>query len=118
MLLLDLVQDQRHRVVAGVDDPHPQAGRRPGGPLRGHRRPFDMGEDLPRVDQEDRTGRAQLHVVGRALQEDHPQLSFQALQPLAQRRLDDVFTGCGPPEMQLLGEGDEVTQLLKLHTRI
>ena len=117
VLLLDLVQDQRHRVVAGVDDPHPQTGRRLGGPLCGRRRPFDMGENLPRVDQESGTGRAQLHVVGRALQKDHPELSLQALQPLAQRRLDDVLTGRRTPEMQLLGEGDEVAQLPKLHTR-
>ena len=117
VLLLDLVQDQRHRVVAGVDDPHPQTGRRTGGPLRARRRPFDMGENLPRVDQESGTGRAQLHVVGRTLQQDHPQLPFQTLQPLAQRGLDDVLAGRGPPEMQLLGEGDEVAQLLKLHTR-
>jgi hypothetical protein len=76
-----------------------------------------VGKNLPRVDQESGTGRAQMHVVGRALQEDHPELPFQALQPLTQRGLDDVLAGSRPPEVQLLGEGDEVAQLLKLHTR-
>ena len=76
-----------------------------------------MGENLPRVDQESGTGRAQLHVMGGALQKDHPELSLQALQPLAQRRLDDVLTGRRTPEMQLLGESDEVAELPKLHTR-
>ena len=76
-----------------------------------------MREDLPRVDQEGGTGRAQLHVVGRALQQDHPEFPFQALQLLTQCRLDDVLAGRGPPEMQLLGKGDEVAQLPKLQTR-
>ena len=52
-----------------------------------------------------------------AFQKDHPELSLQALQPLAQRRLDDVLTGRRTPEMQLLGESDEVAELPKLHTR-
>ena len=78
VLLLDLVQDQRHRVVAGIHDPHPQARRRPGRTLRGRRRPFDVGEDLPRVDQEDGAGRGQPHVMGRALQQRSPRAPVPA----------------------------------------
>ena len=107
------MQDQRHRVVAGVDDSHPQAGRGSGGPLRGHRRPIDVGKDLPRLDQKGGAGRGQLHVVGRTLEQEHPQLPFQTLQLLAQRGLDDVFARRGAAEVQLLGEGDEVVQLPK-----
>ena len=115
--LLDFVQNQRHRVIAGVDDPHPKAGRRPGGPLCGHRRPIDVGKDLARLDQQGGAGRAELHVVGRTLDQEHPQLPFKTLQLLAQRGLDDVLACRRPAEVQLLGEGDEVAQLPKLHTR-
>src|SRR5450755_3203905 len=34
-----------------------------------------------------------------------------------QRGLADVLAGRGPPEMQLLGQGDEIAQLPKLHPR-
>jgi hypothetical protein len=57
-LLLKLVEDQRHRVVAGIDDSHPQSGRRTGGSLGRCGGPFDVGKNLPRVDQEDGAGRA------------------------------------------------------------
>jgi hypothetical protein len=116
ILLLDLVQDQRHRVVAGIHHAHPQAGRGTSGPLGRRRGSFDMGEDLTRIDQKDGAGRAQLDVVGRALHQNHTELPFQALQPLAQRGLDDVLASRGAAEMQLFGEGDEVAQLSKLHT--
>jgi hypothetical protein len=55
--------------------------------------------------------------MGRALHEDHTQLPFQPLQPLAQRGLDDVLAGRGPSEMQFLSERDEIAQLLKFHTQ-
>ena len=112
--LLDLLQDQRHRVVAGIHDPHPQTRRRNGRALRGDRRPVDVRQDLPRVDQQHRTGRAQPHVVGGPFQQDDIQFPFQPLQLLTQRGLADVFAGRGPAEMQLLGQGNEVTQLPKL----
>jgi hypothetical protein len=115
--LLDLVEDQWHRVVAGVDDPNPQTRGRTSGPLRGRRRPIDVGKDLPRLDQEGGAGRAQLHLVGRTLDQEHPKLAFQTFQLLAQRGLDDVLAYRRPAEVQLLGKGDEVAQLPKLHAR-
>ena len=54
-------------------------------------------------------------MVGRAVHQRHTELPFQTLQPLAQRGLHDVLAGGGPTEMQLLGKGDEVAQLPKLH---
>jgi len=51
-------------------------------------------------------------VVGGPLQQDHAQLAFQALQLLAQRGLTDVLAGHGPPEMQLLGQGEEIALLV------
>jgi hypothetical protein len=110
VLLLGLVQDQRHRVVTGIHDPHPQA--RPF-----HRGPFDVRQDLPGVDQESSAGRGQPHLVGRALHQGHTELPLQTLQPLAQRGLHDVLAGGGPTEMQLLGKSDEIVQPPKLHAR-
>ena len=52
--------------------------------MRGRHRAIDLSQDLPRVDQEDGARRGQPHVVGGPLQQDHPQLAFQALQLLAQ----------------------------------
>ena len=60
------------------------------------RRPIDVGEDLPRVDQESRPGRAQPHVVGGPLQQDHVQLAFQPLQLLTQRRTGRCARGPRP----------------------
>ena len=85
--------------------------------MGGHRRPVDVGEDLPGLDQEGAPGRGQLHMVGGAVQQHHVQLTFEALQLLAQGRLDDVLAGGRPAEVQLLGQGDEVAQLAKLHAR-
>ncbi len=56
---LDLVQDLRHRVIAGIDDPDPQ--RR----SRAHRAPghsrgaVHVRQDLPRLDQEHRPSSGQ-----------------------------------------------------------
>src|SRR6476659_4968370 len=54
-------------------------------------------------------------MVGGAVHQRHTELPFQTLQPLAQRGLHDVLAGGGPTEMQLLGKGDEIAQLPKLH---
>ena len=112
---LDPAQDQRHRVIARVDRAHPQRRRRPGRPLRGRGGPVDVRENLPRIQQERAPGRGQPHVMGSALQQRNPEFAFQPLQLLAQRGLDDMLPGRRPPEVQLLGQGDEVTELAKLH---
>ena len=46
---MNLLQDQRHRVVTGIHDPHPQARHRRSRTLRGDPRPIHMREDLPRM---------------------------------------------------------------------
>jgi hypothetical protein len=53
--------------------------------------------------------------MGRALQQGSPEFPFQPLQLLAQRGLDDVLAGRCAPEVQFLGESDEVAKLAKLH---
>jgi hypothetical protein len=76
--------------------------------MRGDRRPVEVGQDLPRVEEEDASGLGQLHIVRGPLQQRDSQLPFQALQLLAQRGLDDVLARGRPAEVQLLGQGDEV----------
>jgi hypothetical protein len=61
-----------------------------------HRSPFDVGEDLLRVDQEDRAGGGQPHTWWVVRSINVTPAPFQTLQPLAQRGLDDVLCGRRP----------------------
>jgi hypothetical protein len=45
----------------------------------------------------------------------HPEAGLQRLDLLRQRRRGDVHALSGTAEVQLLGDGDEVAQLAKLH---
>jgi hypothetical protein len=108
---LDLVQDLRHRVVAGVDDANPQRGGRAGRAAGDRGGPVHVGQDLPRLDQEHRPGRRQRDVVGAAFQQADAQLTLEPLHLLAQRRLHDVLPFRSPAKVQLLGQGHEITEL-------
>jgi hypothetical protein len=66
---LDLVQDLRHRVVAGVDDADPQRGGGVGRDAGDRGGPVHVGQDLPRLDQEHRPGSGQRDVMGAAFQQ-------------------------------------------------
>ena len=108
---LDLVQDLRHRVVAGVDDGDAQrrgGARRAPGDFRGAVR---VRQDLPRLDQEHDAGGGQRDMVGAALEQADAQLAFQPLHLLAQRRLDDVLPLGRPAEVQLLRQRHEIAKL-------
>ena len=69
------------------------------------------------LDQEHRPGSGQRNMVRAALDEADPQLTFQPLHLLAQRRLHDVLPLRSPAEMQLLGQRHEVAELTQLHAR-
>ncbi|MEU1426206.1 hypothetical protein ABZ412_03905 [Nocardia sp. NPDC005746] len=43
-------------------------------------------------------------------QQSHAELILELANLLRQRRLADVDLGCGAPEVQLVGDGDEVAQ--------
>ena len=108
---LNLVQDLRHRVVAGVDDADAQ--RRRGAyraPCR-HCGAVHMRQDLPRLDQEHRPGSGQRNVMRATFQQADAQLTFEPLHLLAQRRLHDVLPLSRPAEMQLLRQRHEIAQL-------
>ena len=81
---LDLVQDLRHRIVAGVDDPDPQRGGRLGRAARMLCRPVQVSKYLPRLVQEHHADRGQRDVVRSAVEEPHLQLPLEPLDLLAQ----------------------------------
>ena len=68
-------------------------------------------QDLPRLGQEHRPGSSQPDMVGAALQQAYSQLTFQPLDLLAQRRLDDMLPLRCPAEVQLLGQRHEIAEL-------
>ena len=67
------------------------------------------------VTQEGLAGRGQLHAAAGALEQPHPELGLQRGDLLAERRLGDVQPGGGAPEVQLLGDGDEIAKLAQFH---
>jgi hypothetical protein len=67
--------------------------------LGGQGRPIDLSEDLSGFDEEGALGRGQLDMVGRSVQQEHAQFTFQPLQLLAQGQLDHVPAGGGPAEV-------------------
>ena len=113
---LDLAQDLRHRVVAGVDDADPQRGRRRRRARCAATAARSTWARICRASTRNAppAGVSPTWWVVRSSR-THAQLTLQALQLLAQRGLDDVLAGGRPAEVQLLGQGDEVAQLAKLH---
>jgi hypothetical protein len=63
------------------------------------------------VTDEHPTGFGQPDPAARTVEELDAQLLLQSPHLLAQRGLGDVLALRGPAEMQLLGDGQEVTQL-------
>ena len=51
------------------------------------------------------------HAAARAVEERHAQLLFESPDVLAESGLSDVFPFGGPPEVLLLGYGEEVAKL-------
>ena len=78
---------------------------------------LELGEHRAGVAQEGRAGRRQLDSPARAGEQRAAQLLLQRADLLAERRLGDVQARGGAAEVQLLGDGDEVTQLAEFHER-
>ena len=55
-------------------------------------------------------------MMGTAIQQPDPQLTFQPLHLLAQRRLHDMLPLRRPAEMRLLSQRHEIAELTQLHT--
>jgi hypothetical protein len=64
-----------------------------------------------------RTGRGEGDGPAVAVEKRHAKVPFERLDLLGQRRPSDQQPGRGPAEVQLLGDGDEVSELAQLHDR-
>ena len=95
--------DPQHPGLAGVDRPR-------GGD--GH---VELGQHGARVAQEGLARRGQLDAAARALEQRAAELGLERANLLAERRLGDVQPRGGTPEVQLLGDGDEIAKLAEFH---
>lgn len=64
------------------------------------------------------SGRQELDTLSGATKEGLSQLVFEPLDLTAQRRLRDVQAPRGAPDVPLLGDRDEVFQLIEAHTSV
>ena len=84
-------------------------------PTGGGDRALELGQNRPRVSQERGAGRRELDPPARPDEQRKPELFLECPDLLAQRGLRDVQAFGSAAEVQLLRDGDEVTQLTKLH---
>ncbi|GAA2496928.1 hypothetical protein Ahu01nite_039510 [Winogradskya humida] len=104
-------QDRADRVVSLVEDAESQRGCGDRETLREDRRPLDVIENLTGFDEKTGAGTGQGDVPGRTIDELDADGPLEPLDLGGQRGGDDVLAGCGPAEVQLLGEGDEIAEL-------
>ena len=91
------------------------AGRGEGGAAGAAVGGVDRVEGGPALAQQHRSGLGQRDGAAGAFQQRHPEPPFELPDRPRQRRLRDPEPLRGPPEVQLLGDGDEVPQLPRLH---
>jgi hypothetical protein len=87
----------------------------PRSPARRIERPFMLRQRYARVIEEDLPCRRQLDTSRLPLEQCDAQLGFDLLDPLAERRLLHSQPLCGPRDMLLFGDGNELMKVTKLH---
>ena len=92
------------------------AGRGEGGAAGTAVGGVDRVEGRPALAQQHRPGLGQRDGAAGAFQQRHSEPPFELPDRPRQRRLGHPEPLRGPPEVQLLGDGDEVAQLPRLHT--
>ena len=75
----------------------------------------ELGQHGAGVAQERLAGGGELDAAAGALEQPDPQLGLEGADLLAERRLGDVQTSRRAPEVQLLGDGDEIAKLAEFH---
>jgi hypothetical protein len=104
--------DQRQRVHDADADRPAQAT-----PYRVDRvaRRVGRGEGPPRLGNQGRAGIGEFDPVGGALEQLRAELSFQRADRHGQRGLDQMYAAGRSREALLLGHGQEVLKMTKLH---
>jgi hypothetical protein len=69
-----------------------------------------QGQELGRPGHQPLTLGSERDPARRSDEERHPELAFEPGDVATERLLGDVQAGCGPPEVQLLGHGEEVPE--------
>ena len=78
---------------------------------------IDLGKDRAGIGQERLAGVGRLDAARLAAEQLRAELAFERPHLLAQRRLLDAEPLGRPRDLSLLGDGDEVAQVAKLHGR-
>jgi hypothetical protein len=81
-----------------------------GRPARGRKGPFAVCERQPGLSQKCSSGIGQFDRAPGPIDEAHPQLAFQLLDLLTERRLGNVEPLGGAAEVSFLGDGHEVAK--------
>jgi hypothetical protein len=74
-----------------------------------------QGEELGRPGHQPFALQRERDPAGGSDEERHPELPFKPGDVAAQRLLGDVQAGCGPPEVQFLGHGEEAPEQPGVH---
>ena len=85
------------------------------GTLRGPLCPLSLRQHEARLGQECGTGVGELHAASAALEEHRTDLALEIANLSAQGGLCDVQSLSRAPEVQLLGDGDEIAKMAELH---
>jgi hypothetical protein len=82
------------------------------------RRMGRLRQDDARFLYEHPAGFGELHLALRPVEQLHLQLVLQLAHLVAQGRLAQVKPLCGPPEVQRLGERDDIAEVAQFHAAI
>ena len=73
--------------------------------------------DVARLVQEQLSGWRQLHAARSSIKQAYPELLLKLLDLSCQRRLGNMQAGRGAANVGLFRDGDEITQVAKVHVR-
>ena len=108
--------DRRREDAARGHEPELEVADLPPASLLRHPdRVLGLGERASRLREKRRPGSVSATLRELRLKEGHAELLLETAHHLAEGRLADLQTRSGPTEMQLLGQGHEVAQVLELH---
>ena len=75
---------------------------------------YHFGEDATGIVEEQVTGLCELHAPPRPVEQSRAEQALELLDLLTERRLGNADALCGAPEVEFLGDGDELTELAQL----